>query len=1465
MRMMGMCARNAAVAAAVVVLAGFAGATQASAGVAKTAPAKPVVSKLSATSAPLAGGVRVTVTGKYFTKVSKVEFGSTAGTGLKVLSGTILQVTAPKHTAGTVDVRVVASAGTSAAGAGAHFTYEAPPSVASVSPSAGPLAGGTAVNVTGNGFLKVTKVAFGGTAGAKLKIESASKLTVVAPRRAAGTVDVRVYGGYGTSSVVARDRYAYTAAPVVTGVSPATGPVAGGTTVTVTGSNLSSVSKVTFGGVAGTAPKAVSESRLSVRAPVHAAGTVAVQVTSPGGQSAAVAEAGYAYSVPGPVTVAQAGGVTTSSVTLTWVNPPDAGFAGVVIRRAEGTVPPESVSSGQAAVTTTGQVDSWADSGLTAGKTYSYGLFADDGPVFGYAKAATVTVVIPSRPSITGTITGGGKPVAGVTVSVTGSNGVGAASVTTGTNGAYSVAGLAAGSYTVCFNPVGGSTGASTTGFLAQCWKDAASGGTPTTVAVSNTGTVTGIDAALAPAGSISGTVTGSGGTLAAGVTVSIGDADGEPVSYAVTGSDGTWAAPWLPPGTYTVCFDPSTAAGGITYTAQCYDNESPDAVPTPVPVTASAAVTGINAVLQPASAASSSHSGHPAALHPSASPSGEISSTDLPSVPCADVLFLAARGSGESVPGGVRNDPDDADDGVGGPVYTAYTEFKQELTDGRTITPVISVAYPADNVTVILRHAVSNAYIRDLDAGVAEARQALAARATQCPNERIVLAGYSQGAMIMHRILENATVPGAGSLAASVRDRIDAVILIGDGDRVADDTINDYGTAKPSAQGIGTQSSDVSGTVTSKLPPALGAKAFSVCDAGDVVCDFRMPFGSVDDDNALAVDINGIWVHLGYTNSQPVIDASKAASSLEQTVPAVGGAPVAVGAEAGVPVFQQLTARYSATSIQSVSWSLPPNTALPAGLSLASDGMVSGTPGKAGAWAVDLSLVAVTVLGLTESPVSVVVQFTVSPAGSGVAVPAWTAQNLPVPGDASSPVLSAVNASCAAVASRTQCAAAGSYATASGTGTALWIFQQGKWSVTEAPVPDPGASADDWDCNGSCQSGSGPVSCGQSGMCAVVGGYLNAAGTQQEWAVWVWSGGTWQLTPVPVPANAADAPGAWVQSVGCGVGPYCALTMYYTDASGNQDLALGIWRNGQWQVSEAPLPGVSFYPNWDSSITCGVTCVATSDYFDGVNWWPDIWTWNGSDWTAGLPQPYDSSPDIETPVCAADECLEVAWGYIYDAWMESFWVWYAGEWHYVPVPLPSDATKTAADGDARIQSFSCGGALCAMTGSYENSAGNGVNAMWTIEGATAKVYEVSSSIAVNGRISCSATMCATSFGTVFDPVTGFWVGNTLPAPAGSDGTYPEAVACATDGCVVGGSYFEPGPGYDPSTSAAWTWVDDTWHEADLSPVNQGNQYSPDAATCGQDMCVMSVNYVTPGDSAAVQLWMSSAFEPEGT
>lgn len=74
----------------------------------------------------------------------------------------------------------------------------------------------------------------------------------------------------------------FTAATIAT-VTPSTGPAAGGTTVTITGTGLDGVSAVNFGATAGTSLDVVSATELRVKTPAGAAGAVNVVLVDDAG------------------------------------------------------------------------------------------------------------------------------------------------------------------------------------------------------------------------------------------------------------------------------------------------------------------------------------------------------------------------------------------------------------------------------------------------------------------------------------------------------------------------------------------------------------------------------------------------------------------------------------------------------------------------------------------------------------------------------------------------------------------------------------------------------------------------------------------------------------------------------------------------------------------------------------------------------------------------------------------------------------------------------------------------------------------------------------------------------------------------------------------------------------------------------------------------------------------------------
>jgi hypothetical protein len=266
---------------------------------------RPVVSAISPATGPADGGSEVTITGSALSAATEVDFGGVSAPFAVNADGSLTAI-APGG-AGTVDVTVVSYGSRSATSAADRFTYVPAPVVAGVSPSSGPLAGGTAVTITGSDLQSAAEVDFGGVP-ATFSVNPDGSITAVSPAASAGPVDVTVITDGGASAASAADQFTYLdPPPAVSGVSPSDGPLAGGTLVTITGSDLQNAVEVDFGGVA--APFAVNaDGSLIALSPGGDAGAVDVTVITDGGVSASGPADQFTY-VPEPVVA----GVSPSS------------------------------------------------------------------------------------------------------------------------------------------------------------------------------------------------------------------------------------------------------------------------------------------------------------------------------------------------------------------------------------------------------------------------------------------------------------------------------------------------------------------------------------------------------------------------------------------------------------------------------------------------------------------------------------------------------------------------------------------------------------------------------------------------------------------------------------------------------------------------------------------------------------------------------------------------------------------------------------------------------------------------------------------------------------------------------------------------------------------------------------------------------------------------------------------------
>ena len=143
----------------------------------------------------------------------------------------------------------------------------------------------------------------------------------------------------------------------------------------------------------------------------------------------------------------------------------------------------------------------------------------------------------------------------------------------------------------------------STTGYLDQCydnvnWNGESTPSGATTVPVTAGSITSGVNAALATAGAISGTVDDASSHPLDGVAVDVYSTSGTDLEATSTGSNGTYSVVGLATGSYDVCFgvytyeEPTGGSSTTGYLDQCYKNVNWDGTSTPsgataVPVTA--------------------------------------------------------------------------------------------------------------------------------------------------------------------------------------------------------------------------------------------------------------------------------------------------------------------------------------------------------------------------------------------------------------------------------------------------------------------------------------------------------------------------------------------------------------------------------------------------------------------------------------------------------------------------------------------------------------------------------------------------------------------------------------------------------------------------------------------------------------------------------------------------------------
>lgn len=245
-------------------------------------------------NSPVNGGITVAATGDDLNDKLKFDFGGSPATDVACSSSASCTMVVPAHSPGSVSVTTETAAGKVILD---HFDYQAP-AIKSINPATGPTAGGQSVTLNGVGFYPLMTVKFGEAtvygynSGIKTDVLDCPSdvLCYVTSPPGTGSVHITASLNGFTSDQTSADLFNYEVFPSITSVTPASGPVTGGTLVTVNGANFSATPGETtfkFGGLPATGVTC-SSTQCTVTAPVRPEGStylLAVVTATVGGNT----------------------------------------------------------------------------------------------------------------------------------------------------------------------------------------------------------------------------------------------------------------------------------------------------------------------------------------------------------------------------------------------------------------------------------------------------------------------------------------------------------------------------------------------------------------------------------------------------------------------------------------------------------------------------------------------------------------------------------------------------------------------------------------------------------------------------------------------------------------------------------------------------------------------------------------------------------------------------------------------------------------------------------------------------------------------------------------------------------------------------------------------------------------------------------------------------------------------------
>ncbi|MFS8130858.1 MAG: beta strand repeat-containing protein [Candidatus Dojkabacteria bacterium] len=241
----------------------------------------PVITSINPAFAAEAGGTQIVITGTGFIDTPTITFGGVSATSVTFVSSTTLNVVAPAHALGNVDIVIANPDGTSSTFTNGIQYIVALSKITSIDPTVSPVGGGTNVTITGENFgPAISSLKFGNTDAINPVYVNSTTITATTPAHSLGLVDVVLNQEDGQTSTLANS-FTFANPPVITNISPTNVIKTGGSTITITGTSFEQTPQVKFGGVNATSVLYVNSTTLTVVAPAHFLGLTDVQVINP--------------------------------------------------------------------------------------------------------------------------------------------------------------------------------------------------------------------------------------------------------------------------------------------------------------------------------------------------------------------------------------------------------------------------------------------------------------------------------------------------------------------------------------------------------------------------------------------------------------------------------------------------------------------------------------------------------------------------------------------------------------------------------------------------------------------------------------------------------------------------------------------------------------------------------------------------------------------------------------------------------------------------------------------------------------------------------------------------------------------------------------------------------------------------------------------------------------------------------